>query len=128
MLYYLICFSMQLTNPLLPFGLCKIIAHAIWAVFFLFNSVAVFVSGLCLCVYLCPFIVKASSSSVELSRNRSTMLCWRRFFPPPSPFIPTLEGSTEPFYYPFYPVHTLEVGKATTYLVCISLSKHKAFS
>ena len=29
--------------------------------------------------------------------NRSSMLCWRSFFPMPNPFIATLEWSTKPF-------------------------------
>ena len=33
------------------------------------------------------------SGTIGMSGNRSTMLCWRRFFPLPSPFIATLAPS-----------------------------------
>ena len=33
------------------------------------------------------------SGTVAMAENRSTMLCWRRFFPLPSPFIATLAPS-----------------------------------
>ena len=39
------------------------------------------------------------SRTVRMSGNRSTMLYWRRFFPPPSPFTTTLEWNTMPVYW-----------------------------
>ena len=55
------------------------------------------------CVYVCVCIYVHSpwrfhlSGLVGMPENRSTMFCWRCFFPPPSPFIATLEWSTKPF-------------------------------
>ena len=57
------------------------------------------------CVYLRPFTVKVSSVWISWNANYanyanlewSTMFCWKCFFPPPSPFIATLEWSTKPF-------------------------------
>ena len=51
----------------------------------------------CVCVYVHSPRMHHLSGIVGISGNRSTMLCWRHFFPPPSPFIATLEWSTEPF-------------------------------
>ena len=48
--------------------------------------------------FVCVFHVHSPwrlhlSGTVGMSGNRSTMLCWRRFFPLPSPFIATLAPS-----------------------------------
>ena len=53
---------------------------------------------MCACVSVCVFHVHSPwrlhlSGTVGMSGNRSTMLCWRRFFPLPSPFIATLAPS-----------------------------------
>ena len=62
-----------------------------------FEAVTYFYSLFCVC--LRPFTVKAPSVLNSWnSWSRSMMLCWRRFFSLPNPFIATLEWSTKPFY------------------------------
>ena len=55
----------------------------------------------CVCTHVCLYIHSPwrlhMSGSVGMPGSRSTMLCWRRFFPLPSPFVATLEWSTKPF-------------------------------
>ena len=55
----------------------------------------------CVCVSVCAYVHSPwrlhLSGSVGMSGNRSTMLCWRCFFPLPSPFITTLKWSIKPF-------------------------------
>ena len=55
----------------------------------------------CVCTHVCLYIHSPwrlhMSGSVGMPGNRSTMLCWRRFFPLPSPFVATLEWNTKPF-------------------------------
>ena len=55
----------------------------------------------CVCTHVCLYIHSPRrlhmSGSVGMPGNRSTMLCWRRFFPLPSPFVATLEWNTKPF-------------------------------
>ena len=51
----------------------------------------------CVCVYVHSPWRFHLSGSVGMPGNRSTMLCWRRFFLVPSPFIASLEWSTKPF-------------------------------
>ena len=52
----------------------------------------------CVCVCVCVFHVHSPwrlhlSGTVGMSGNRSTILCWRRLFPLPSPFIAILSPS-----------------------------------
>ena len=73
---------------------------------------ATFVDRMCVFVYLCVYVCarlyvrvcvvyvyspwSLCLSGVGIPGDRSTMLCWRRFFLLPSPFIATLVWSTEP--------------------------------
>ena len=67
----------------------------------------------CVYVYFHPSLW-LHLSGANIPRDGSTILCWRRLFPLPSP-------SSLPYYeapnlsnYPLYAVHTIEAGKATT--------------
>ena len=61
------------------------------------NSIRIIYSSmLCVCVYVHP-PWRLHLSGVGSPGYRSTMLCWRRFFPLPSSFIDTSVWITKPF-------------------------------
>ena len=57
------------------------------------NNLIIF--GVCVCVWVCVCVCTSIHLEVFICMDqlnaREQMLCWRRFFPMPSPFIATLE-------------------------------------
>ena len=85
--------------------------------------------SVCVCVCLRSSTVKASSVWVGIPGDRSIMLCWRRLFSLPSPFITTVVCSTEPFLLAALSCSHTRSGQShdLTSFICVSLSKYGAF-
>ena len=89
----------------------------------------------CVCVSVCVCVCVHPSwrlhlSGVGIPVDRPTILCWRLFFPLPSLFVTTLVWKTKPFYLATLPCsHTKsKQSHDLTSFMCVSLSKHRAFS